>query len=175
LHRYILSSDCWQQQAAPRRLEFEPMRDALLHVAGALDSRMGGRSALLADSNHRRAVYGYTDRYRIPALMRNFDVANPDTSIAKRAETMVPLQALFLMNSSFVRQQAEAVLKRPAIAMAPNDAAKITMIFRTVLARDPAPEELSLTQAFLAQQSDAQRWNSFVQGLLLSNEFVFVD
>lgn len=175
LHRYILSSDCWQQQAAPRRLEFEPMRDALLQVAGVLDARTGGRGALLADSNHRRAVYGYTDRYRIPALMRNFDVANPDTSIAKRAETLVPLQALFLMNSSFVHQQAEAVLKRPEIAKATSEAAKITMIFRTVLSRDPATEELSLTQAFLAQQSEAQRWSSFVQGLLLSNEFVFVD
>ena len=175
LHRYVMTSDCWQQQAAPRRLEFEPMRDALLQVGGMLDARMGGRSALLTDSNHRRAVYGYTDRYRIPALMRNFDVANPDTSIARRSETLVPLQALFLMNSSFVHQQAEAVLKRPEIAGAKGDAAKITMIFRAVLSRDPVAEELAMAQACLTQQADARRWSSFVQGLLLSNEFVFVD
>lgn len=175
LHRYVMTSDLWQQAGAPRRLEFEPMRDALLQVSGVLDARMGGRSALLVDANHRRAVYGFTDRYRIPALMRNFDVANPDTSIAKRAETMVPLQALFLMNSSFVHQQAEAVLKRSEIVIAASDAAKITMIFRVVLSRDPAVEELPLVKALLAQQPSARGWISFVQGLMLSNEFVFVD
>ena len=67
---------------APRRLEFEPMRDALLHVAGRLDVRLGGRGAPLDDKKLRRALYGYTDRFRIPALLRNFNVANPDTSIA---------------------------------------------------------------------------------------------
>ena len=122
LHRHLMISEAWRQSSAPqaaalerdpgnrlvwrmtpRRLDFEALRDGLLRVAGRLDVRPGGRSATLADENVRRAIYGQTDRFRIPALLRNFDVANPDTSIARRAETTHPLQVLFFMNSPFVQ------------------------------------------------------------------------
>ena len=106
----------WLSHQTPRRLEFEALRDSLLRVAGRLDTRLGGRSAPLTDDNVRRAVYGYTDRFRIPSLLRNFDVANPDQSIARRGETTHPLQALFFLNSPFVRAQAEGVNRQPEIA-----------------------------------------------------------
>ena len=51
-----------------------------------------------------------------PGLAAHFDVANPDTSISRRAETIHPLQSLYFLNSVFVRAQAEAVLKRTEIA-----------------------------------------------------------
>lgn len=198
LHRYILSSATWQQSSAtderamakdpsdrllwrmsPRRLEFEPMRDSLLHVAGRLDAKLGGRSAPLDDNYLRRAVYGYTDRFRIPSLLRNFDVANPDTSIARRSETTVPLQALFLMNSSFVRQQAEALMKRPEMVQASSTESRITKAFELVYSRQPSRDELKMAQEYLGHvpegEAGAKQWASFVQGLLISNEFVFVD
>src|SRR5262249_42713614 len=138
LHRYLLTSATWQQSSAiprstirnphsvdpasrllwrvsPRRLEFEPLRDSMLFVAGRLDTTQAGRGAPLDDQNPRRALYGYTDRFRIPALLRNFDVANPDTSISRRSETLVPLQALYLLNSTFIRGQAAAVLQRAEV------------------------------------------------------------
>ncbi len=197
LHRYILASATWQQSStndtqdalkdpsnrllwrmSPRRLEFEAMRDSMLHVAGRLDTRMGGRSTPLDDNHLRRAIYGYTDRFRIPALLRNFDVANPDTSIARRAETTVPLQALYLMNSAFVRQQAVAVVKRWEIQQATHENDRIDNAFRLVLSRQPDEAELKIARAYLgldADKPDADRWTGFVQGLLVSNEFVFVD
>ncbi len=198
LHRYILNSATWQQSSAvqsraqtkapsnhllwrvsPRRLEFEPLRDSMLHVAGRLDTRLGGRGAMLDDKNTRRALYGYTDRFRIPALLRNFDVANPDTSISRRAETLVPLQALYLMNSSFVRTQAEAVLHRPAIEKAKSARERVAATFRSVLSRQPSKDEMKLALNYVGDasldESGAQRWASFVQGLLVSNEFIFVD
>ncbi len=196
LHRYILNSATWQQggapqpaaeakdpdnrllwRMAPRRLEFEPMRDALLFAAGRLDVRPGGTSAPLADTNLRRALYGYTDRFRIPALLRNFDVANPDTSISHRPETLVPLQALYLTNSPFVRQQAEAVVKRAEVAQAQADD-RIGAVFRVVLAREPSAAERALATGYLKAALDdpaARLWVDFAHGLLLSNEFVFVD
>lgn len=194
LHRYILTSATWQQSSviqppalerdpskrllwrmSPRRLEFEPMRDALLAVAGRLDTRLGGRSAMLDDRNLRRAVYGYTDRFRIPALLRNFDVANPDTSISHRSETIHPLQALYFMNSPFVRAQAEAIVKRADIAGACCNEERIDAIYRSVHARHPDAEESALTVKYLGNAPGERQWTNFVQALLLSNEFIFCD
>ena len=198
LHRYILTSATWQQASvwnetagtkdpgnrllwrmAPRRVEFEPLRDSLLYVAGRLDFRHGARSEPLRDGNLRRAVYGYTDRFRIPALLRNFDVANPDTSISRRSETLVPLQALYLLNNPFVRQQAEAFVKRPEMASTAKEEDRIRTAFRLALSRDPDAEEVVAARSYLngAPLHDAGRrqWASFIQALLLSNEFVFVD
>ncbi|HEY1173215.1 MAG TPA: DUF1549 and DUF1553 domain-containing protein [Verrucomicrobiae bacterium] len=198
LHRYILSSATWQQSSAgnerallkdpgnkllwrmsPRRLEFEPLRDSLLQVAGKLDTSIGGRGAALDEKNVRRAVYGHTDRFRIPALLRNFDVANPDTSIARRSETTVPLQALYLMNSGFARQQAEAVLKRPEMVKAASAEEKVKTAFRLVYSRQPTREELKLAQEYAGpiatDEAGNKRWVNLVQGLLIANEFVFVD
>lgn len=198
LHRYILSSATWQQSStgseramqqdpgnkllwrmSPRRLEFEPLRDSLLHVAGKLDVKMGGRSAPLEDQNPRRAVYGYTDRFRIPALLRNFDVANPDTSIARRSETTVPLQALYLMNSGFARQQAEAVLKRAEMVKAVTAEERIKTAFRLVYSRQPTREEVKLAEEYAGplptDEAGNKRWANLVQGLLIANEFVFID
>jgi hypothetical protein len=199
LHRYILMSATWQQSStpnsdglgkdpsnrllwrmSPRRLEFEPMRDALLQASGQLDTRHGGRGQELNNGNLRRALYGYTDRFRIPALLRNFDVANPDTSISRRSETLVPLQALYMMNNPFVRERAMALMKRKEVSSAATDPDRVRVVFRMVLGRDPDTADLDVSLDFLngaplSAPAGRRQWESFAQGLLLSNEFVFVD
>jgi len=194
LHRYIMASATWQQSSAaspaarerdpanrllahqtPRRLEFEALRDSLLRVAGRLDTRLGGRSAPLTDDNVRRAVYGYTDRFRLPALQRNFDVANPDQSIARRGETTHPLQALFFLNSPFIRAQAEGVNRQPEIAELLDPDARIAALYRRIFLRVPDAAELSLSQSYLGTAPTEPRWTQFAQALLLSNEFFYCD
>ena len=198
LHRYILTSATWQQSStwnadggakdpgnrllwrvSPRRLEFEPMRDSLLQAAGQLDIRQGGRGQPLSDANLRRALYGHTDRFRIPALLRNFDVANPDTSISKRSETLVPLQALYLMNNPFVRARAKALVLREEVSAASTSVDRVRVVFQIALGRNPDGGELDASIEFLdgapLNESGRRQWESFAQGLLLSNEFVFVD
>ena len=194
LHRHLMTSEAWRQSSAPqalalerdpgnrlvwrmspRRLDFEAMRDGLLRVAGRLDVRPGGRGLPLTDEHVRRAIYSQTDRFRIPALLRNFDVANPDTSIARRAETIHPLQALFFLNSPFVLAQADAVNRQPEIAEAPGVAARIDALYRRVLWRGPAAEEMSLAENFLGSSPEAAAWVRFTQVLLLSNEFSYCD
>lgn len=194
LHRYILASATWQQSSAPqraalekdpanrllwrmspRRLEFEPLRDAVLQVAGRLDLSAGGRSAPLNDQNFRRALYGYTDRFRVPALLRNFDVANPDTSISHRAETIHPLQALFFLNSPFIRAQAEAIAKRPEIAHLGETPEQIRALYRRIFARQPDAEEMAVATEYLGPTPAPRAWANFAQALLLSNEFTFCD
>jgi len=194
LHRYLMASATWQQSSAtqtaalerdpsnlllwrmaPRRLEFEALRDSLLRVAGRLDTRLRGRSAPLDDENVRRAVYGYTDRFRIPSLLRNFDVANPDQSIARRAETSHPLQALYFLNSTFLRAQAEGVNRQPEIAELLDPRERIRAIYRRILIRLPDDEELALARDYLGDRPSEAQWAQFAQVLLLSNEFFFCD
>ena len=193
LHRHLIASATWQQSSAavpaaldrdpgnrlvwrvsPRRLEFEPLRDGILRVAGRLDTQLGGRSAPLDDANRRRAVYGYTDRFRIPALQRNFDVASPDQSITRRSESIHPLQALYLMNSPFLWEQAEAVVARTdGAATAADD--RIVALYRQGLARDPAADELALARRYVAAAPAEKAWPLLAQVLLCSNEFCYCD
>jgi len=194
LHRYLMTSAAWRQSSAPqaaalekdpgnrliwrmspRRIDFEAMRDGLLRVAGRLDVRPGGRGTALTDDNTRRAIYGQTDRFRIPALLRNFDVANPDTSIARRAETTHPLQALFFLNSPFVLSQAEALNRQPEIAETADVAARLALLYRRVLWRGPSADEIALAERFLGAAPDPERWARFTQVLLLSNEFSYCE
>jgi len=61
----------------------------------------------------RRSVYGYIDRGNIPDLLSQFDMVNSQEPNTKRTTTIVPQQALFLMNSPFATSIAQNVVKRP--------------------------------------------------------------
>ena len=101
-----------------RRLDFEATRDALLAAGGDMDLKIGGPSIdLLAQPfSRRRSMYGYIDRQNLPGLFRTFDLATPDATSPMRHTTTVPQQALYLMNSPFVVEQAQRFVKRPEIA-----------------------------------------------------------
>jgi hypothetical protein len=98
------------------RLDLESLRDSLLAAAGRLDETMGGPSDSLTDAPFatRRAVYGFIERQNLPAFFRTFDFANPNTHTPERPQTTAPQQALFLMNSPFVIEQAIHLAARSA-------------------------------------------------------------
>jgi hypothetical protein len=161
-------------RANRKRLDFEGLRDAILSAAGTLDlSKVGGRSVDLfkAPFPKRRSVYGHVDRQNLPGTFRAFDFASPDQHTPQRFRTTVPQQALFLMNSPFVAEAAQAVAARPAVAAAAGPAAKATAVYRAVLGRSPAAPEATAAAEFLAAGTPDQ----LAQVLLLSNEFAFVD
>jgi hypothetical protein len=164
-----------------QRLDFEAMRDGLLAAAGPLDAARGGPAVELtrAPFSRRRSVYGFIDRQNLPGLFRTFDFASPDASTAQRYTTTVPQQALFLMNSPFVVEQARLFVSRPDVATQPDDPAKIDRMYRLAYGRAAAPEEVELGRRFLAEAARAPAklspWEQFAQVLLLANEFLFVD
>jgi hypothetical protein len=164
-----------------QRLDFEAMRDGLLAAAGRLDAARGGAAVDLtrAPFSTRRSVYGFVDRQNLPGLFRTFDFASPDSSTAQRYTTTVPQQALFLMNSPFVVEQARHFVGRPDVAAQASDAAKIDRMYRLAYGRAAAPEEVELGRRFLAEAARAPAklspWEQYAQVLLLSNEFMFVD
>ncbi len=203
LHREILLSATYRQssqfrpscaeadpenrlywRANRRRLELEAMRDAMVAVTGRLDTTIGGRPVNLTSSPHttRRAVYGLIDRQDLPGVFRVFDFANPDQSSPSRPRTTVPQQALFLMNSPFAIDQAQAIAALPDVTGAHNDPERIAAMYRAILARLPSEEEVAVGQRFMESagsenQEDVKlgRWEQYAQLLLLTNEFMFVD
>jgi hypothetical protein len=123
----------------------------------------------------RRAVYGFIDRQNLPGTFRSFDMALPDTHAPQRFTTTVPQQALFLMNSPFVLEQARALAAR---ANLPDPSKRVVAMYRLTYSRAPTAEELNLATAFVrapAEEKGLSPWDQLAQVLLLSNEFAFVD
>jgi hypothetical protein len=199
LHKRIMLSATYQQSSATsaesyktdpenrllahqnrRRLDFEALRDSLLSAAGRLDLTAGGKSVDLfkAPFSTRRTVYGLIDRTSLPGTLRVFDVASPDTHSPQRFQTTVPQQALFLLNSPFVQEQAKSLASRKEVAEAKATAEKVTALYRLALGRSPSKEESALAAEFVADDDPKAafgRWAQLAQVLLLSNEFAFVD
>jgi hypothetical protein len=200
LHRVILLSATYQQsseasaesvKADPenrllsrmnrQRLDFEALRDTLLALSGKLDLTLAGLPVDIVSEpfSTRRTLYGLIDRQNLPAVFRTFDFANPDTSNQGRFHTTVPQQALFLMNSPFVIQQAQNLSQRAEITAAPSAAEKVCALYRLVLQRQPARSELQFAQKFLDAQPSGESAvppvEKLAQVLLLSNEVMFVD
>ncbi len=164
-----------------RRLDFESLRDAILSASGALDPTLGGRPVPLADAPYstRRTVYGYIDRQNLDGMYRTFDFASPDTTSPRRYNTIVPQQALFLMNSPFVIEQAKKLAALPEVQTGPA-AERVNRMYERLYGRAPTSGELSLGVGFVGSQELSKTtgmtpWEEYAQVLLLTNEFAYVD
>ncbi len=155
----------WRQ--VPRRLDFEAMRDALLASSGRLDGTQGGRPVQIATApfSLRRTVYGQVERSPFPNLYRIFDFPTPDLHAATRAETTVPPQGLFFLNSPFVIDAAAH------LARTSGPADRIGTVYQRLFGRAPTFAERVLGRRFVREST----WESYVHALLMTNEFVFVD
>jgi hypothetical protein len=109
---------------------------------------MGGPSEELfkGSFSKRRSIYGFIDRQFLPGAYRVFDFANPDMHNPQRAETTVPQQALFLMNSPFVIEQCRALAARAK----GSDREKLSQLFRLVYQREPTSKQLKNGLTFIA-------------------------
>ncbi|MGB1925359.1 MAG: DUF1553 domain-containing protein [Rubripirellula sp.] len=135
----------WLWRFPRRRLDFESLRDSILFVSGQCDLLMGGKASQWFDSD-RRTIYCQTDRQFFSNTMRTFDVASPDLSISRRAETTVPQQALFFLNHSFVLDQMRSLVANTASASMDE---KIHQIYSRILGRSPSVSEQSSARDFI--------------------------
>lgn len=173
IHRLILNSYTWQQASDDnpeytdkdqgnfllwrqnrRRLDFEGMRDTLLSVAGTLKEEMGGPPVDLAKDPEptRRTVYGLIDRAKLPGFFNTFDFASPDISNPQRVMTIVPQQALYLMNAPFVVRQGQALAARAEVAGCENTDDRIRSLYRVLYQREPSSQEMQMGRAFIDGQ-----------------------
>jgi hypothetical protein len=190
LHRLIVTSGTYRQTSVSRlgqekldpenallwrmnrrHLDLEALRDALLSVSGQLDHTIGGpsiKNALTVEAR-RRTMYSWVDRLHVPGLFRTFDFPSPDASSPRRDQTLVPQQALFLMNSPFALQAAQRLAERGQTTKKADE--RIRQMIQICYGRDADAEEIALARAFIGEKD----WQRYAQALLLSNEFVFVD
>ncbi len=137
-----------------RRLDFEATRDSLLVFSGNLDGSVGGKPINLTEEpySYRRSVYGYIDRGNLPELMAQFDFSDPDMPNSKRTTTVVPQQALFLMNSPMAIDVARRIIDRPEVAGARDNLGRVFAIYRVIFQRDPKPDEIKMALAFVGHE-----------------------
>ena len=173
----------WLSRMNPGRMEAEVVRDSILHLAGALDPRMGGQELENKDAltTARRSLYYSFNpesdgRSEFSAL---FDAPDPNDCY-RRTRSVIPQQALALTNSKLVHDHTPAIAKRLG-APASDNAAFITAAFEQILTRPPSPAELAECDAFLKQQStavpkdgEARARESLVRALLNQNDFLTV-
>jgi mono/diheme cytochrome c family protein len=185
-----------------RRLEAEAIRDALMLTAGTLDRTAGG--SLLNNGNfeyinnehsrggvrygtHRRSVYLPVIRNNVFDFFQAFDFVEPHVSNGKRAATVIPSQALYLMNNPFVVEQSKA-LADALLSAKGTDAERIARAYPRLFARDATTDEVTRAQSFIQRYEAAlaesvkdptarraKAWAAWCQVLFASSEFVYVN
>ncbi len=78
------------------------------------------------------------------------------------------------MNHPFSIECARRLVRRPDVAAEKDVAGKVTRLYRVLHGRAPKGEEVRLAEEYLGGGGDVA-WERYAQGLLMSNEFVFVD
>ena len=185
------------------RLDAESMRDAALFVSGRLKTGNPGahpfpkpnekneypytqHRPFLADSSHEyRSVYLPSRRLGKHPYMELFDGPNPNECNARRPVSTVPLQALFWMNSDFIRDNARALAAR-VISAGTQPEERIRRATQLAYNRPPSADELrdlmrySKDYAAEVETKDATEkelrvWTSVCRLLLSANEFVYLD
>jgi hypothetical protein len=172
-------------RAGRKRLEAECLRDAMLVVAGRLDTTQGGSMLppnLAADFDHldpspRRSVYVPVLRNSICELFQVFDFPDSSMVVGRRDRSTVATQALFMLNDPFVRDQADAAAKLMMNDLPANDAAAIRLAFRRALGRAPSDAEMELAGEVLAEGRTApeRAWANLYHMLFASLDFRYRD
>ncbi|QDV33031.1 PSD1 and planctomycete cytochrome C domain-containing protein [Tautonia plasticadhaerens] len=191
-------------RADRRRLDAESLRDALLLAGGRLERhRLGGPSfapeiagealeglsmkggayqASPAEEQRRRSVYILAKRGLLHPLMTTFDFMDTTLPCGRRDVTLVPPQALTLLNNAFVHEQSTAAA-RGVLADDGGTEGRIRGAWRRILARDPRDSEVELAREHLRRRRDrpdgpdAELWAmaSLCHVLMNTNEFLYVD
>jgi hypothetical protein len=171
----------------PRRLEAEAIRDAILAVSGKLDLRAGGPGFSFFEPNDnyvrvyaprrewdsdtfRRMVFGTVIRQRPDGVFGAFDCPDAGQIAPKRSRSTTPLQALNLLNSSFMMQQAEFFAARLAAEAGPEPEAQVCRAFRLAYQREPDKKEREASGKLIREQGT----KIFCRALFNANEFVYL-
>jgi hypothetical protein len=223
MHQRILLSRTWQQSSdvsdlsadhdpdnkllshfPRRRLDAEPIRDAILFVGDRL--KLGSPGPHPFPKPNAKDEYNYTqhnpfskdyeNEYRTVYLpsrrlgkhpyLETFNGPDPNECTANRTVSTVPLQALFWMNSDFLETNAKSFAARLA-GHSPDPAQRVKLGYEIAYSRPPSPDETrSLTDYVAAQagripaevsprERETRAWTSLCRILLSANEFIYID
>ncbi len=188
----------WLWRYAPRRLDGESLRDAMLFVSGELNPIMGGpgyqdfHTTTNGPVHHRlyrqhdgvefdrRTIYRTWVRASDNPLLNQFDCPDPSVRTPQRAVTTTPTQALTMLNNVFAIKQSEAFARRvqeetvdtEALSTTTTDpAALVRRAYELAFCRLPSTKELKQAKQFTQEHGLAQ----LCLVLFNANEFLYVD
>jgi hypothetical protein len=171
----------------PRRLEAEAIRDNILATSGVLDLKMGGPGfsgfevqmenvrhffpkTTYGPADWRRMVYMTKVRQEQESVFGAFDCPDASQVTASRSRSTTPLQALNLLNSTFVLQQAELFASRLEKEVPQGGAQRATLAFELAFGRTATQAEAISASRFASEHG----WPALCRALLNSNEFLFI-
>ncbi|HEV3136757.1 MAG TPA: DUF1553 domain-containing protein, partial [Pirellulales bacterium] len=179
IHRLLVTSKAYRMQSSsadeanrardpenmylwrmnPRRMEAEVVRDSTLRVSDGLDPTMFGPD-LEPDqgmSVPRRSIYFRSSKEKKVPFLAMFDSPNV-TDCYRRSETVVPQQALAMVNSSLTLAEARRLagaMARELGTQAGDESLSqfVAGAFERILCRPPSGEERAACLEFLERQS----------------------
>jgi len=174
----------WRYPA--RRLDSEPIRDAMLAVSGELNRQRGGRGFDLFDQRGglsgfkpvesfsaeglRRMIYSHKVRREPESVFGAFDCPDAGQSTSRRRESTTPIQALNLWNSRFTLERSSAFARRVRQEAGARPQNQVQRAFLLALSRPATPaEEHEALEALRGQDLEV-----LCRALLNSNEFLFI-
>jgi mono/diheme cytochrome c family protein len=172
---------------APRRLEAEEIRDAILSVAGTLDRRMGGRGYSLWEPNtnyvvvfrplaepgpetFRRMIYQDKPRSQADPTFGAFDCPDGGLVAPRRTSSTTALQALNLLNSRFMLAQSRSFADRLSLEAGDAPEAQVTRAFQLAFGREPTAVELTAGSGVVREHG----MPTLCRALLNANEFLYL-
>ncbi|MCA9212451.1 MAG: PSD1 domain-containing protein [Planctomycetales bacterium] len=190
-----------------RRLQADAIRDAMLSTSGQLDQGRGGPAlGLELEGNinglgdnvnpptwagkvpdyikNRRTVYQPFRRERPLGeleILSVFDFPHPNDVTGSRPNTTVATQALFLLNSPFVKQQAAKLARRLASDEPDDERVRVDRMYLLTVSRPAAAHEVETALEFLDQCTKeiegnrAEAWIQLCHAILGSNGFLFCE
>jgi hypothetical protein len=185
-----------------RRLEAEEVRDSILAANGSLNLGMGGpgiyptmpKEVLAGQSMPgsgwgkstppelcRRSVYIHVKRSLIYPIIASFDGADTDFTCPVRFATTQPTQALGMMNSAFINEQARVFAAYLQKRAGGSPSAQVRLALWRVQQREPSAKEVERGVRLMARLQE--RYNvraeealaRFCTVALNLNEFLYLD
>jgi len=185
----------------PRRLSAEEVRDTILAINGSLNRQTYGpsfypslsREVLAGQSRpgagwgnsseqerNRRSVYIHVKRSLLTPMLTAFDFPDPDLTCEDRFVTLQPGQALALLNSKFVHEQAKRLTNSVGGADLDNNAF-VRRVIANVLSREATEAEVASGNELITtlETTDKLSRQRAVELYCLTvmnwNEFLFID
>ncbi len=162
-------------RASLRRLDIEAFRDAVMSVSGQLDLERPAKGSPLADAYlgseigtakthvnvseeiaefRHRSVYLPILRNELPEMLSLFDFADTNAVTGARNARTIPSQALFLMNSEFIEEQARAAA---ATVVELNDEHAVDAVARLVQGGEFEARQRDAVLDFVRERRDQSK------------------
>ncbi|MGN6135689.1 MAG: DUF1553 domain-containing protein, partial [Aureliella sp.] len=155
-----------------RRLTYEEFRDTLLQLGNQVAETSLKTSSASSGKLAWRTLYAPLDRRKTDVTATIFDGPDPKAIVPARAETTTAQQALFLMNNALALETARRLTARLSQGSSTaSDEQRLEQLWLLTLGRPPEVEEVKLARGFIAEHS----WERFIQALLSTNEFAYLD